>query len=336
MRRKRLRSLGLVLVVVGAAVLLAPTLGFDRIDAERSVAADAAANPNAQLGLQEDYNGSQIVYTTFFGYPTDVQNQTVANVTNRVGNPLSVSVEVASVQWSGGSGPVLEVVNDDDFSDPLGTNATRAVRLGCSQTVGGTANAATVELAFDATGDPVSVEGATQTIEGVDFQCEGAGGGQPPDDPIPIDDNRIDLALDGTPSAGGWRNTVVTYSIQNTGSSDATITGIHLSNSTSGSLVMNYGGAEVDITGATTPGDLDASNGIEIGADAPRYDLDQNAVVGSGETADVTLTRFRSSSGFFDTVDMSGDTVTVVLMVEGLDVAGRDDPIPVEMTITVS
>lgn len=315
-------------------MLLAPTLGFDTIDAERSVSADAAANPNAQLGLQEDYDGSQIVYSqTWWGGET-VENQIVANVTNRIGNPLSVSVEVSSVQWTDGSGPALEVVNNDEFLDPMATNQTRAVRLGCSQTVGGDADAATVELAYDATGDPVSVEGATQTIDEVEFRCEGAAGGQPPNDPIPINDSRIDLELDGSPSSEGFASSRVAFSVRNSGSSSATISGIHVANSSSGTRVQSYLDYEVDITGATTDGTLEASNGLDVGPDAPRYDLDQDAVIGNDEVADVSVGSFQAGSGFSH-VDMSGDTVTVVLMVEELDVTDREDPVPVEMTITV-
>lgn len=338
MRRKRLRSLGLVLVVLGAAVLLAPTFGFDQIDAERSVVADAAANPNAQLGLQEDYDGTQIQYTEGFFAPPPT-NATVANVTNRVGNSITVDARVVSIQGSGVDDSVLEVSNDGDFAAPLATNDTVPIRLGCSQQVSGTATDATVELAVDGTGDPVSVQDATIAIEGVSFTCDGpgSGDGDAPEDPVPIDD--VGLQIVGQPTAqevGFWFSeySAVTWDLQNTAGDPVTVTGIHLADSSVGSRVRRSGD-ELIVT-ADTNGNLDVTGGISIGATAPQYDLDQNATIASGQTATVDLREFRDGSEFYTRVDMRGQSFTVVLMVEGLDVAGRDDPVPVEMTFTAN
>ncbi|AGN01569.1 hypothetical protein L593_08120 [Salinarchaeum sp. Harcht-Bsk1] len=332
-----MRSLGLALIVLGAAVLVAPTLGFDSIDAERRVSADAAANPNAQLGLQQAYDGTQIQYVDgIFG--DTVVNATVANVTNRVGNPLTVDARVASIDWSGGSDAVLEVSNDGDFSGQLATNGTVPIRLGCSQQVSGTATDATVGITVDGSGDPVSVQGATIAVQNVAFNCDGAGAGDgdPPDDPIPITDPRIDLQVVGQPAATqGFfgANSVVTYDLENTGDDPVAVTGIHIADASAGSRVRR-GGDELTIPASST-GNLDQTDGLSIGANAPQYDLDQNATIAGGQTAGVELGQFRAGSYFWQQVDMRGESVTVVLMVEGLNVSGREDPVPVEMTLSV-
>lgn len=336
MRSKRLRSLGFALVILGAAVLVAPSLGFESINAERSVTVETAPNENAQLGLDEAYDGTEIQYSTgAWGVP-NVEQAQVANVTNDVGTPLSVSVNVASIEWGGGSDAVLEVSNRDAFADPMGSGATRAVELGCSQSIGGTSEDATVVLEVDATGDPVSVEDATVTINDVAFSCEGASGDQPPDDPIPIDDSRIDLMVTDPPTAGGAFTSEVTVPIRNTGTDDVSITGVHLANASSGTSVQGlFGATEVQITGGQQTGTLDTTNGLEIGPEAPQYDLDQDGDVASNEEVSLSIRHFRGDDSFLGTADMSGATVTVVLMVEGLNVNDRNDPVPVEMELQV-
>lgn len=318
-------------------MLVAPSLGFESIDADRNVTVETASNPGAQLGLDEAYDETEIRYTTnAWGLPQEDEQAPVANVTNNVGNPVTVSVEVASIQGDEDRAPVLEVSNEDVFIDPMGTGTTRTVELGCSQSIAGSSQDATVELEVDATSDPVSVEDATATIDGIDFVCEGTSGGQAPEDPIPIYDGRISIEIDGTPAAGGYRNSEVTVPIRNAGADSVTITGIHLAEATNGNQVQGiFGAQDLQLTGSQQEGDLNTQSGIDIGQDAPRYDLDQNGTVGSTETATLSMHHFRGGgNGLFNTADMRQETVTVVLMVEGLDVDGREDPVPVEIEFT--
>lgn len=51
---RRLRSVGLVLVVLGAAVLVSPSLGFQTLEADRSVTAETAPDPDALLGVVDN------------------------------------------------------------------------------------------------------------------------------------------------------------------------------------------------------------------------------------------------------------------------------------------
>lgn len=339
MRSKRLRSLGFALVILGAAVLVAPSLGFQTLDADRSVSVHTVEGPNAKLGLEDDYDNSQIEYSLQWWGGETVQNQIVANVTNRVENPLDVTVEVATVQGNGASNSVLEVTNPENFVDPMGSGASRAVELGCSQDVGGQAGDATVELAVSGDGDPVSVTGADVEIEGVSFDCAGAAGGDPPTDPIPITDDRIDLEVSTQPSAEYrqflWyaNYSAVTWGLENTGDGPVAVSGIQIGDSTEGIEVS--GPTELEIA-ASTDGNLETDTRLDIGGSAPTYDLDQDAEILQNQEATVTLGQFRTATSWADQVDMRGESVTVVLMVDGLDVPGRERPVPVEMELAVA
>ena len=316
-------------------MLVAPSLGFESIDAERSVSVETAGNPNAQLGLDSSYNGSQIVYQPGgFFTPEEVENQVVANVTNNIDNSITASVSVSSVQWSDGSGPALEVINQDDFSDSMANGTTRQVVLGCSQTVGGFANDATVELSVDAQGDPVSVAGATLQIDGVSFDCAGGAGGDPPTEPVPIDQTNLELATQPSASEAPFFGdySIVSFDLQNTGTQSVTISGIHVSDSSIGTRIQR--GTEVQID-ASSSGSLNSETGLTIGPDEPTFQFDQNATLTGGETATVTIAQFRDGDSWFDQVDMRGESVTVVFIVDGLEIQGRDDPVPVEMELQV-
>lgn len=317
-------------------MLVGPTFGFETIGADRGVDANVAPNEgDALLGLQADYDGTQMVYNPpgYFGGGT-YENATVANVTNNVDEALAVSVEVASVQ--GVDDSILEVVNHDDFVSPIGPGATRDVRVGCSGDVGGTEEqGTTVGLSLEASGSAVSIDRQPYPITDVTFDCSGGspGDGDPPTDPVPIDDPAVTLEASNPTAEGGWwfvPSSEVQFELQNTGSQSVTVTGIQVSDSSDGTRI-EQDGAEVDIT-AETNGNLDTSSGISIGTNAPRYDFDQDATITGGQTADVTLADFLSGDA---QVDMDGGTVTLVLYVEGLDVPDRDDPVPVEMTLSV-
>jgi len=332
-RPRRLRLAGLALLVVGAALLVGPTFGFETIGADRAVDADVAANEaNALLGLQADYDGTEVEYS-HPQYPwldPTYDNSTVANVTNNADEALSVSVEIASIE--GVDDDVLEVVNQDDFGSPVGPGATRDIRVGCSGDIAGTVQqGTTVGLSFEASGSEISIDRQPYPVTGVSFDCDGGspGDGDPPTDPVPIDDPAVTLEASNPTAEGGFwfiPSPEVQFDLQNTGSQPVTVTGIQVSDS-SAATGIEQDGAEVDVT-AETNGELDADSGISIGADAPRYDFDQDATIADGQTAGVTLADFQSGG---TAVDMSGESVTLVLYVEGLDVPGHDGPVPVEI-----
>lgn len=318
-------------------MLVGPTVGFEVVATDRpvdvGVAGDEAA---ALLGLQTDYDGTQIAYTDFGFVGETYTNATVANVTNNADEALAVSVEVAGIDWGGGDDHVLEVANAGDFAAQVGPGGTRDVVLACSGDVGGTASDATVRLTFEATGSGVSIVRHDFPVTGVAFDCDGPSGGDgdPPDDPVPIGNTSLQVV--GTPEAQGGGgffqpDSEVAFDLENAGGDPATVTGLHLGDASVGSRVQQDG-SEVAIA-ATSDGRLDAPDGLGIGADAPSYDLDRNATIASGDTAGVTLAEFRTGSNWWQQVDMSGESVTVVLYVEGLD--GRDGPVPVEIQLDV-
>lgn len=64
MRRRSLRNVGIALAVLGAVVLLSPTLGFQTLEADRSVTADTASDPNALLGVIDNSDTAEADVTT--------------------------------------------------------------------------------------------------------------------------------------------------------------------------------------------------------------------------------------------------------------------------------
>ncbi|QLK27723.1 hypothetical protein HYG81_09015 [Natrinema zhouii] len=335
-------SLGLTLILIGAVVIVAPSGTFDSLNADRNIGVETAADEgNAFLGLKANYSGQEIVYEEggFFSPGTDT-SATVATVTNNVNDDwTAVSVAVDSVIWeSGADGRVLEVAASPESLSPgeIGT-----IELECSGDVSGNANDATVALDVSAEGDGnVSVERNAFPVSGVEFNCEGADdpGTEPPSNPVPI--GSIDeLAVVGTPTAeegepffGSAPNSRVSFTVEYTGTGSATVTAVQLrSTSSSATRVESILGNNREIEIETTDdGGFDAAEGMSIGDTS--YPLDQNAAIGTGSTAAITVQEFREG-GEFTRVDMAGEDVTVVLLVEGLDSDAPDTAVPVEIEL---
>lgn len=322
-------------------MLAGPTFGYQTIGADRSVNADVAADEaDALLGLEAAYDGTQIEYSEGQGFWQDdtYVNATVATVTNNVDEALAVSAEVAAVDWGGNDDRVLDVANQGEFVNPVGPDGTQDLVLSCSGDVTGTAPDATVWLSVEASGSDVSIDREPYPVTGVSFDCEGSsspGDGDPPTDPVPIDDPQIHLTA-GSASSGGIGGSSVTFPLENTGDSPVRITGVQVSDAGPATRIQYdaffWSGPEVDV-GSNDQGTVDVADGISIGGDGPSYDFDDNATLTAGEAPTVTLESFRDGSDGF--VNMSGETVTLVLYVEGLDVPDREGPVPVEMTLSV-
>lgn len=322
-------------------MLAGPTFGYQTIGADRSVNADVAADEaDALLGLEAVYDGTQIEYSEGQGFWQDdtYVNATVATVTNNVDEALAVSAEVAAVDWGGNDDRVLDVANQGEFANPVAPDGTQDLVLSCSGDVTGTAPDATVWLSVEASGSDVSIDREPYPVTGVSFDCEGSsspGDGDPPTDPVPIDDPDVSLEASNPTAVGeDWWGLIppsrVAFELQNSGSQPVTVTDIHVSDAGSATLIEQQGD-EVDVTGDASGG-LGVDDGISVGPDAPRYDFDQNATFSGGDTATVTVGRFQGSGG---QIDMNGESVTLVLYVEGLDVPDREGPVPVEMTLSV-
>lgn len=339
---RALTTLGVSLLLVGTLVIIAPSGAFESLSAERGVGVETAAEEgDALLGLESNYDGTQIQYESggWFGSDTDVSAEVATVANNADVEWTAVSVEVDSVTWADRSSDrILRVA---DAPDALSPTETGAIELECSRAVTGNANDATVALDITADGSdaPVSVDRRAFPVSGVAFDCEGEDdpGTAPPTDPIPIAD--IDeLQLDGTPTAEQGpltsQTSRVTFGLEYTGDQSVTVTTAQIKSTSSTATRVETilsNDPEIDIS-ATADGYFDAEQGITIGNTA--YPLEQDATLGSGTSAEITLQEFREG-GEWTRVSMSGETVTVVFTVEGLDSSDPDATVPVEIELDI-
>lgn len=91
-----------------------------------------------------------------------------------------------------------------------------------------------------------------------------------------------------------------------------------------------FGGTDSEVE-IGDDGVLDVDNGISIG-DAT-YSLDSSATVGPNETVTVDVEQFRNG-GYDSQVDMTGETVTMVLSVHGLDSDDSGSVVSAEIELT--
>ncbi|APX97934.1 hypothetical protein [Natronorubrum daqingense] len=339
--RNAFTMLGVICLLVGSAIVAAPFFGGYSTLADRETSVSVAEDEqHAYLGLEETYDGPLIEYESRWLIGDIDVSADVAHVTNNANNPLEITdVHVRGTTWAGGGdSSVLSVANADDHAG-LDSGDVVPIELECSQDVDVAADDATVDLSVTTDGSGASVDREAFTVSGVDFDCEGD---QPPADdypaPIPIDDSGLELVgPPETATSSGvdtGEESAVMFDIEYEGEGDGTVTGISVRETSSAASEIGYtgtGGSEL-IIDASEDGSLD--DDIEIGDGAPRYDLDDQALLESGDEATVTLEQFRTG-GAFSQVDMRGETVTVVLYVEGLD---SDDPnaeLPIEIVLDI-
>lgn len=173
-------------------------------------------------------------------------------------------------------------------------------------------------------------------VNGVSFDCEGADspGDRPIEDPIPIEDIE-ELEVVGTPVAidrGGWGQepSWVQFELRSTGDEQISATKVQISETTADATrVEDISGSGPEIEFGAD-GELDADEGLSIGDVS--YPLDTAGTIDSNETITVDIEQFRSG-GILAQTDMTGESVTVLLVVEGLDPNDPDAEIPVEIEL---
>lgn len=155
--QRRLAHLGVVLLLLGAVALAAPTFGFSTIAADRGTAVQTAEDPNALVGFEptsEEIAGRHDTATAF-------------SLRNNADQALDLSTTHAL------SGSGLAVATDGSGTVPPG-QATPVV-VECTR--GGVSGTATITTTVDATGASMSIEGASSSTT-FDYEC--SGGGDPP------------------------------------------------------------------------------------------------------------------------------------------------------------
>lgn len=341
---RRLSQIGVVLIAVGVLVVVAPTGAFDGTTADRGIGVETAGDESdALLGLERDYDGTIIEYDSgdIFTGPTDVSAD-VAAVTNNLDEDWSeIDAEVTSVIWADGvDNRVLQVA---DSPDALDSGSQGQIELECSREVSGSADDAMVGIDITAGGDgsSVSVDRDSFTVTGIQFDCEGSDspGFGPPDETVPIEDVD-DLSVVGTPTASDSTgvpqepDSRVQFDLQNSGSEQLTVTSIQMQDTTSSAYRVEYvatiiGGTDAEVE-IGSDGELDVDDGLSIGE--VTYDLDAVGTIGSGETVSSNIEQFRDG-GFDSQSDMTGESVTVVLVVEGLDPNDPSEEVAVEIEL---
>ncbi|MGQ3329185.1 Ig-like domain-containing protein [Halorubrum sp. FL23] len=107
----------------------------------------------------------------------------------------------------------------------------------------------------------------------------------------------------------------ITFQLENTGSADATITGIRVDDTTDTPAERINNGENTEFSGASGDLSLPSNQVLEIGATSIT-DLDTNAVIAQGSTETFNLQQFRQvrgQSGKTNPRGMSGDNVTITL-----------------------
>ncbi len=334
----RLSQLGVVLIALGVVTIVAPSGAFEAVTSDRGVAVETASDErDALLGLEEEYDESDTILYDEGGLFTDPTSEpaTVATVTNNVGEEWSsVDVEVESVVWNGRTDS--RVLDVSGAPGALTAGESGQIELACSQDVSGTADDAAVGLDIEGDGESTTIQRDSFTVSDVSFDCEGADspGTAPPDDPVPIGDIE-ELEVVGTPTANervGWgqQPSWVQFELQNTGDGQVSATEVQISETTADATRVEDitgSGPEIEIG---SDGVLDAENGLSIGAVS--YPLNTAGTINQDETSTVNIEQFRSG-GLFDQTDMTGESVTVVLVVEGLDPNDPESEVPVEIEL---
>ncbi|QSX00377.1 hypothetical protein [Haloterrigena alkaliphila] len=348
-----LTKLGVAFVLLGVVAMVGPAFGITSLTADRSMQVSAADTPaTAYLGIS-DRNPSEInrSCTYFITNSCDSNEVETIDLENNVDVSFNtVTVEVASV--TGADDSILRVANDAELTELDPEDPPQSVKLECGKG-GGTATDTEVTLLLNAAGPEVSVAEATHTVDGISYDCDeddSAGDGKLTDDPVPIDSDRIALQLvEGTPEAeaptgldSSQGDSRVAFELENAGSGEMTVTGITVTDATDAThvnmidgFIWPSDGDEVtitnDATGETATINLEGS--LSVSTD--RYDLSSSATAGSGERLLLGLEQFRDgeNGGTRNQVDMSGESVTVVLYVEGADPNHPTEEIPVEIPL---
>lgn len=295
-----LRGIALVLVLVGTATLLVPSMAFSSVDADRTTNVSVADDQsNALLGMTQLV--SSIGGTT-----------SVARITNNLDEDLNTLDTAVSLNTT-------DLSINQDFDNSLLSGDSTDLVLDCEKRSG----TATVNISVnEASGPDVTITDPSLNFT-VDYDCTGKdSGGDGPGAPNPVPIEETGLEVSGGPVAiQGSKNpdSVVEFDLDNTGS-EVTITGIEIRDTTSNATKVSNSGQEITIT-STTDGSLDKTGkntGLNVGGG--RYDLDSNATVASGATASFSLDEFRESgNGNNNQVDMEGEDVDIVLYFQDRD-----------------
>lgn len=154
----RVAYLGVAFVLLGAALLAAPTFGFETIAAERT--ADVATAPDEQAIL-----GIETVQTSVQG--SDVE---LVRITNNADESLTLS---PNAQISGTD----RVQIADDGSGTLAPGESASVTASCSGN-GQPQGQATLDTDMIASGSTLSIDLSPDALA-ITFDCRGNGGGPP-------------------------------------------------------------------------------------------------------------------------------------------------------------
>lgn len=311
-----LATLGVVLVLLGAAATVGPTFGFTTTAADRGIQANVVADVDAYLGIEDVYDGTQISNTP----PTTAQADAI-ELTNNFGEPIDlVDAEVTAVD--GFNDSVLTVSNGAELYDGIATGDNVTVELGCSGDVEASGTADVTVTVVEANGSTLSVENRPVVVTGVDFDCglDDTDGSDPAQDPTPI--SETNLSLVGNPIATGDDNSVVEFDVEN-GGDPVTITEVEVRNTTNDRAeTVNDDGNSNEVTiENTNTGDVGSLNvgnwksALDVGGGP--YALDQNATLGTNETGAFTFSEFMPT---YDgtgprpaPADMVGENATIIL-----------------------
>lgn len=204
--RRTVTYTGVALVVLGAALLVGPTMGFSATEADRSTMVDTASNPNALLGI-EPLSGS-------VDGPND--DADVLRVTNNAGTTLQVDLT-----------HTLDTTNlqvDGPQSATLSPDQSALVTVSCDGQ-GGTANYRTAQLTTDATGDGsgLAITGVTESSS-FQYHCNPGNGGGPGGgfQSVSVEDPTVYTTTDGArhsvsfvPATHLTKNSVVEIDLSN-------------------------------------------------------------------------------------------------------------------------
>lgn len=155
----RVANVGIAFVLLGAALLAAPTFGFEMIAADRSTQIETAADSDALIGFEatdETITGRQDTATVF-------------TLRNNADKTLTFTTDTAIDTEN------IRIIASDDGSGTVAPGASNDVRIECDGGGGG-GTATITTTVIDASGSTLVVEGASSSTT-VDYQCRG--GGQP-------------------------------------------------------------------------------------------------------------------------------------------------------------
>lgn len=156
----RVAYLGVAFVLVGAVLLVSPTLGFETIAADRTTQIETASDQNALIGFE----------TTGESIDSVGDTATVYTLRNNAEETLTVSANTVVAQSD-------DVEVDTSGSGEVPAGGTTDVVLRCNGASGSGTTTVTTTVT-QATGQTMTITGASSSTS-IDYTCEDSGGGPP-------------------------------------------------------------------------------------------------------------------------------------------------------------